>query len=669
LKKREARDEQPTRLPARLFDRAALVTLAPLGIALLAVMAWAPWHSNYNVDTLTHFEQIRSVAQNGSLGFDNGPAEDLPELETRFFFVAHGRTWGAYPAGLAYLLAPAMRLGGYRGAIRALWFMLAVTAALTYALVWRATEKRGLAIASAYVLVLGTSLGVYATSTTPYIPCAMFLTASILALQCAADRSGSARYLSASLAGLFAAAAVSCHLIASPSWLAIGAVFLALHDATWRTRFTSGVAYALGSVPPMLLLAATNNLRYDTWNPIAYAKCGVAPWNPCDEVIERYQAASGLLASLRFVPFVLGVYLATRIVRRTRWGALGLAAVSFATLFTSEAAIESVGYGWRALWMLTVDSMWMDMAMTRGSHDIGSFPGTPHEMPFCVRAVIQCSPIVVAAGFAGARALRRTQVRPLVLGLAAITLGMIAMVVIRGSMGGADVYGFSTLNFRYLSPMLPALVALAFIATSELRWSGTHVAVAIAFATLGACLLSWSENDLPFARRVVTEIAPLVLASVIVLSLGALRFAPARFTAAAETTAPFAMALAAAYGIAITTGIDRMFVHTVRAAQDARVVELARCTPQRFLLVGGSAMDEAFALQDERDIHFVNAGMGEGDRSTVRRLVENAIRTGRPAFLIQDNPDGPWHFAWQDFRVAPIEGCPRIQRFVYVPRR
>lgn len=97
-------------------DRRSLLLLAPLIAAFLLLLPWLPWRSNFDVDSLTWFEQVRSVAQTGSVGFVNVVApETNSESATRWFVAAGGRIWGIYPAPLTYLLAPAMRLGGFRG--------------------------------------------------------------------------------------------------------------------------------------------------------------------------------------------------------------------------------------------------------------------------------------------------------------------------------------------------------------------------------------------------------------------------------------------------------------------------------------------------------------------------------------------------------------------------
>jgi len=126
-------------------------------------------------------------------------------------------------------------------------------------------------------------------------------------------------------------------------------------------------------------------------------------------------------------------------------------------------------------------------------------------------------------------------------------------------------------------------------------------------------------------------------------------------------------AVALGYGGAVTYGIDGMVAVHLRGFQDGRTKELARCTPQRFILLGGFAMDETLALSDSRDIYFINPGMGPPDGLRARDLLDNALRPDHPAFLIQDDESGPWHFQWPGFEFKAVPNCPRIMQIVRTP--
>ena len=73
---------------------------------------------------------------------------------------------------------------------------------------------------------------------------------------------------------------------------------------------------------------------------------------------------------------------------------------------------------------------------------------------------------------------------------------------------------------------------------------------------------------------------------------------------------------------------------------------------------------EALALADRRDIYFINVGMGPPDGRNARRLLDEALRPDRPAYLIQDEVPGNWHFHWPGFEFRTRPECPRVWQAV-----
>jgi len=231
----------------------------------------------------------------------------------------------------------------------------------------------------------------------------------------------------------------------------------------------------------------------------------------------------------------------------------------------------------------------------------------------------------------------------------------------RADLPGAMSIGLSFVNHRYLTPILPAAVVLAALAVARLPWRAWHVVIMLALGFGVGAWLASQTNDHDLVRRKLTLWGPLALA----LALWAALVVARRGGAVVQHTAALLASLAIGYGGAVAYGVDRMVAVHLRGHQDARVAELARCTPQRFVLLGGYALDETLVLLDQRQIYFINPGMnppGDGARA----LLEQAMRDepGRPAFVIQDTPEGPWHFYWPGFEFRPMPGCPRVLRAV-----
>ena len=77
---------------------ASWIALGPLGLAFVYVMAVAPWHSNYDVDSFTHYVQVLAIADHGDPGFENGPVDGHRELTPAWTFAD-----GVVPSGMETL--------------------------------------------------------------------------------------------------------------------------------------------------------------------------------------------------------------------------------------------------------------------------------------------------------------------------------------------------------------------------------------------------------------------------------------------------------------------------------------------------------------------------------------------------------------------------------------
>jgi hypothetical protein len=169
-------------------------------------------------------------------------------------------------------------------------------------------------------------------------------------------------------------------------------------------------------------------------------------------------------------------------------------------------------------------------------------------------------------------------------------------------------------------------------------------------------------NDSDLFRRQFTLWFPLAIALALWTTAVLTRLHPAR--AWLGHGAAVLASVALGYGAAVTFGIDGVIARDFRGFQDERVAELARCTPQRFILLGGFALDESLVLSDRREIYFINPGMNHNGVNA-RALTDQAMRElGRPAFIIEDTPSGPWSFTWPGFRVRAVPGCPRVRQIV-----
>lgn len=638
--------------------RGALIALAPLAALLLVVVALAPWRSNFDVDSMTHFEQARSVADHGSIGFSNGPVEQFPELRPRWFVARDGLAWGILPATESYLLAPAAKLGGYRGVIRALWLLLGLSAWATASVVHALTRRPYLAAASAWALVVGTASGFWATMVAPFVPAGCLAALAVAA----GRRSVSATHdkdvaIWASLMGLCASAALGCHLLLAIPWGLLGLLTLGYGSA--RHRVVRAASYGLASLPSLGLMSWVNHRRFGAWSPISYGPCNA---HTCTGV-ENTQTVHGFLEPLEPYRWWVLAWLASLWCARRSPRALALVAgvgVAAATVPDTPARDVLSRYP-RALWGFVVDFGALQSNFPRVVAE-----GAAYGAGWAVRSLVQCSPWVVAAVFAARREGRsRDEADHATLAmLSAVALGVLAACGLRAHEGGAYVWGWPFLNPRYLVPALPAMTALAAAGVASLPLRAWHAGVAVAWAAyFGARLSELGETD-PY-KHTVTLRWPLYAATALFASLALARTGPWRRVAGAVA----ALSLAACVGMAgaEVIGVDRVAARDYRGRQDERVREVERCigSSPRVLLVGGYALDDALVIRDARDVLFVNAGMGPRDGRGVRELLERFESPDRPAYILQEEPhEDRWQFRWRAWGMEEREGCPRVWRLV-----
>jgi hypothetical protein len=647
----------------------ALIALAPLLGVVFGIIVIAPWHSSWEVDTMTHFVQVHSVADHGTIGAYNGPVDrSHPELTPRWLVPARGQAWGTYPATMSYVLAVGMKLDGFRGSIREIWLLFAVALVVTYALTYRLTQRPAVAVAAAYALGAASSLGMWATMMYTFVPVAAFgISATYLAMRAADVPDLRASLRRAAGAGLCSSVAVGGHLLWLPAFVVLGLALVAVGSDA-RVRLGRGVVYGLASVPSLALMSWTNFLRWNTWNPISYGPCdGDGCLGQTTLLTNPQNGAAFFREYAGVLPFIAVALGAAWLLRRRRreFAVLVGVVACVALVPDSETRVKTARLI-KVAWGYLVDEGSLDVGYPRFSDNLGSYNNLlTYGGPWVVRSLLQCSP------FAAAALLVRPEARPgarvAVIALAGTVLGVVAMLVMRAHMHDGGAFGLSSVNHRYLLPALPAVTVLAFVALAALPWRPWHGAGAAATAVYGGLALASGRSDEDLLRRQITLWFPLGLAFALWLAAALAR--GARPSAAwAGATAAVLAAIAVGYGAAVVYGVDRVFVRDVRGFQDARTAELARCTPRRFVLLGGHALDETLPLRDQRDIYFINPGMnlpGNG----ARLLLDDALRRdpARPAFLIQDEPYFPWHFYWPGYRFEPVPGCPRIERIVRAP--
>ncbi|MEZ4410989.1 MAG: hypothetical protein R3A52_31595 [Polyangiales bacterium] len=541
---------------------------------------------------------------------------------------------------------------------------------MTYATVHRLTRRRDPAVGAAYALVTGPPwlLGHHrlpvracgrAASLSPRCTPASALSSTLLDGRRPLRRLAGAAAASSPVASL----ALGSHVIAGPSWVAVGASFVLA--PTRRDRAVHPLAFALASTPAIVLMREVNRVRFGAPSLFSYGPCNAqncagAMGQSLDAYLQTLSTLGGFLAVVGAL-----LWLSRRSVVATV--AIAGSAVMVATVADLPDRF-ALRHAVRALYGYVIDLGMLDIAnFTRP----GGAPGNVHN-GWCMRALLECSPIFAAALMAH-RGLgdgpERSARRATWFAAAGACVGLLLAGTLRGREWSSAVWGNPFLNVRYLTILAPTATVLAALAVESLPWSRVHVALWAVGGALGAWSLGAQPDDAPGPRRVVTHLVPVLLAMALVALLGAQARDPAeRARRPARALSHLAAAVAAlclAYGTAVTFGIDLRAVIAVRGAHDGLSAELQRVPERRFLLMGGYAMDHALAVHDRRDVRIVNLGLDPTPHLRSEARVRRWLAEGGVAYLLQDGPGGPWGLPWSGVAVTLVPGTTRVYRVTF----
>jgi hypothetical protein len=205
---------------------------------------------------------------------------------------------------------------------------------------------------------------------------------------------------------------------------------------------------------------------------------------------------------------------------------------------------------------------------------------------------------------------------------------------------------------RYLMFALPLLLVLAATALRSLPWRAVHLWTGLAALAAFAFYFARDSDDGTHLRRFILLRLSLVLALLIVVAAHARRLRP---------LAPWAVAVGAAFSIAVTVGVDlRAMVH-VRSEDDAALDDVAGHAPAAFALVGFPRQIDPVLALDGRDVEYGDL-YETSDWSRVRALVAHWQERGRPVFALPPPEHaGDWFAGLSVARVASSSRLWRVE--------
>jgi TM2 domain-containing membrane protein YozV len=619
--------------------RLALLLLAPLVAVPLVAAFFIPCHAASSIDSRTHIEMIRGIALHGLPWAYNGPLGRWPELQVPWNIVRDGRLWGTYPPLFAYTAAPFFMVAGLRAVTALSCVLLALFAFGIFKLGKQYTGDPLLGTAAAYVAIATTPIAASAIDIGPYMLCVSLVVWAAYFTLLALDDSSRQAHVRAGIAGLLGALSCTAHLLAFPMLVAMVAILffaprsgepsvvrVAPLDRIGPTRQSLGrgaAAAALAGVP-LLGLAALNELRFGSPNPLSYGPCA---WRRCGETGLWAQSAPSMLAyATPVLAVVAGAAIVAYAMRRWRYAPLGVGAATLAFFAWSHGMLhEHASRLFTIAWAYFVDTSNVTMPpMVPASDGLGTLWGL-----YVVKATLQSTPIF---GFVAAAPLTLSRDRRNTLALALPVAALFALLAMRAAIPETvHALGFPWLHMRYAAPAWPLLAVLSVGALKALPWKKSYLMASVILAVALVVLLALGENDLALARRFLILRVSLLLAFTGALAAWMYR---RRASAGLERLQLATACIALACGCGFSWGIDFNSIWAARSRDDALVDSLARQTPQRFAMVGyAREIDIPLTLRATRDLEYADL-LESRDWANFRQLIDYWTADNRPIFAL-----------------------------------
>ena len=257
-------------MPMTSKEKFKIKLLFLIGFAhiLISVLTIIPGY--ITIDEGTYHMMTKSFSESGGLEIWNGYREcPSPELEMRFIFARNGRLVSQYPYLFPVLSTPFYRIWGYRGLffINVIAFVGIVF--FCYLIAKKLFQDRNLALNSCFILIFATFSWEYSQAALPHATTTFFLMVSFyLFVSSFYAKTGQAAFLLALASGFITGFAMGIRLdsIFVLPCLIIPFLFLKPY------RPLPALATCIGALPGLVILTATNYVKFGVLSPFSYGR-------------------------------------------------------------------------------------------------------------------------------------------------------------------------------------------------------------------------------------------------------------------------------------------------------------------------------------------------------------------------------------------------------------
>ncbi len=604
-------------------DRAKVALLAVLALGTLFFALFLNEPGHISIDESVYHLMARGLSDSGSLALLNGYEEFAsPEFVFQVSQPHDGLLYPQYPYFYPVLAAPFYLAFGYKGLFFLSTAAFLGTVGLCYAIGQKLFRDRSLSLNACLILVLASYAWEYSQASWPHAVSMLFVAGAVYLAISACHAAGAGRCLTLALAaGLVVGFGTGVRL---DVLFAVPALVLPFLFST-PPRFLPVAAMALGSLPGLVLLGATNYAKFGIASPLTY---GAKPDG----------AATSLATYLPLLALGLLVLLLLWALTRPRaralaaarpWGSAAVLALAASLLLLVPEVWALASRFAHGAYQLVVDLRVRDLGILEGGLSRGPGGGMIY-MGAYKKSLLQSCPYLIALLVPLFYLVGRGKDVPALSFLFLVPAAYVAVFSYRAWHGGLS------LNLRYFLPLLPFTSLLAAYVWRELvresgtaRWGPRMGAIAGALLMMGVVGLLASNRLADEGIEAVLLTLPLVLSVALLAVLSARRLAPERRRAALANGAAAIMVVAFAWAGTIAFTYDYPRAWAKRSVMHDYSREVARhVTPDSIVIT-----QYVTALSGLYELDRVRLAQATKDEfQGFRALLDFHLEAGRPVY-------------------------------------
>ena len=468
-----------------------------------------------SIDEVTYHMMAKNFSESGGFEIWNGYGEyPSPELETEFVFARKGRLVSKYPYLYPILCAPFYQIWGYLG----LFFINVITylgiVALCYAISQKLFNDRNMALNACLIFVLATFSWEYSQAAWPHATATLFIMAAFYIFICSFyEKTTRIAMLLALMCGFITGFAMGIRL--DSIFVLPCFIFSFLFLKPWRPRLA--LAVCIGALPGLLILSATNYVKFGILSPLSYGR-SIQGSIGLSEIM-RYLPFAGVITVAVIVLWILTRYPVAATLRRFKRPAIVITILLLVLFAMIPEVREIVGKPLNGAYQLIIDFRVRDFDIREGEGGLSrSQGGGMVYMGRLKKSLLQSCPYLVMLLIPFLRIVRLDKE------YIPLTILFFIPICFIGFYSYANAWeGGLCLNLRYFFPILPFTSILSAYAwqklSGNLNWQWGRIPILLILLTLLLFLILFQALPSIDQQEFYCLTLPLLLALLLIVLL------------------------------------------------------------------------------------------------------------------------------------------------------